>query len=434
MNAALVILAVFAAYLNALLYGSFQFDDFNVIVNNPSVHSLEAWGSGFSNGIRPLLKLTYAANWAASEGPFGFHLFNITVHAASSLLVLKLSEPFMERHGVGKGYALFSALLFALHPVQTEAATYISGRSSSLMAFFLFASLFYYEKGRDKRPALAYLASPFFCLLAVGVKETAIIFSFALILWDKAMGRGIRGSLTRQAAHWGLLLFAVLAILGSSGYNRFFTGLNARGLSSTVLSNINGIAYLLSRFVSLNGLNIDPDLPILTAWDAVVIIEAASVATLLIAGVLLIRKMPWAGFGILWLFLFLSPTNSIVPRLDVANERHLYIGTFGVFLAFSVGMSRLARGLDKRAAIAGVVAFLFLGVFTVERNRDYRSETSLWEATVRLSPAKPRAWNNLGFAYSAEGKKEDARRAYSEALRLDPGYGKAARNLDALDD
>lgn len=433
MNAALIILAVFAAYLNALLYGSFQFDDFNVIVNNPSVHSLEAWEAGFFSGIRPLLKFTYAANWSLSDAPFGFHLFNIAVHAASSLLVLRLSESFMERHGVGKGSALFSALLFALHPVQTEAVTYISGRSSSLMAFFLFASLFFYEKGRGKRPALAYLASPFFFLLAVGVKETAIIFPFALILWDKAMGRGIRGSLTRQAAHWGFLLLAVFFILAS--YNRFFTGLDTRGLSSTVLSNINGIAYLSSRFVFLSGLNIDPDLPVLKAWDAFVATEAVSIAVLVIGGGLLLKRRTFAGFGILWLFLFLLPTNSIVPRIDVANERHLYIGTFGVFLAFSVGMSRLARGLDKRAAVVvSAVFLLILGAATVARNRDYRGETALWEATVRLSPAKPRAWNNLGFAYSAEGKKEDARRAYSEALRLDPGYRKAERNIKALDD
>ncbi|MBI2413467.1 MAG: tetratricopeptide repeat protein [Deltaproteobacteria bacterium] len=435
MRAALVILAVFAVYLNALLYGSFQFDDFNVIVNNPAVHSLDAWRAGLFSGIRPLLKLTYAANWSLSGSPFGFHFFNIAVHAASALLVLRLSETFMEKNGVGKGFALFSALLFALHPIQTEAVTYVSGRSSSLMAFFLFASLFLYEKGRDKRPALAYIASSFFFLLAVGVKETAVIFPFALILWDKAMGRGLRDSFKRQAAHWGLFLFAVLAILGSRGYNRFFTGIDARELSSTVLSNINGVAYLLSRFVSVKGLNIDPDLPVLTASSPLVPIEAAALAVLVIGGILLLVRRPWAGFGVLWLFLFLLPTNSIVPRLDIANERHLYIGAFGVFLSFSVGVSRVAGKLDKRAVAAvGAVFLLILGAFTVARNRDYRSETSLWEATVKLSPAKPRAWNNLGFAYSAEGRKEEARAAYSAALRLDPGYGKAERNLKALGD
>ncbi|HAO92613.1 MAG: hypothetical protein A2X93_02395 [Deltaproteobacteria bacterium GWC2_56_8] len=433
MKTAAVIAAVFAVYLNALLYGSFQFDDFNVIVNNPSVHSLDAWLGGLSSGIRPLLKFTYAANWALSDGPFGFHLFNIIVHAASSVFVLKLSELFMERSGVGKGAALFTALLFALHPIQTEAVTYISGRSSSLMAMLLLASLFFYEKGRDKGVALTYLASPFFFLLAVGVKETAVIFPFALVLWDWALGRGMRESLKKQATHWGLLLLAVFFIL--AGYNRFFSGLDPRGLSSTVLSNVNGVQYLLSRFAFIHALNIDPDLPILTAWDAPLIAKAVFLSALLVSGFLLVRKRPWAGFGIVWLFLFILPTNSVIPRMDVANERHLYIGGFGVFLAVSGELSKIANNLGRRSAIAVAAALLLiLGAATVAKNRDYRDETTLWEATVRLSPAKPRAWNNLGFAYSAEGREKEARMAYMEALRLDPGYRKAERNIQALGD
>ncbi|MBI4950215.1 MAG: hypothetical protein HY955_08750 [Deltaproteobacteria bacterium] len=433
MKTAVVIAAVFAVYLNALLYGSFQFDDFNVIVNNPSVHSIDAWREGLPGGIRPLLKFTYAANWSLSDASFGFHLFNVLVHAASAVFVLKLSELFMKRSGVGKGAALFTALLFALHPVQTEAVTYISGRSSSLMALLLLASLFFYEKGRGRGVALTYLASPFFFLLAVGVKETAVIFPFALLLWDRALGRGIRESLKKQATHWGLVLLAVFFIL--AGYNRFFSRLDPRGLSSTVLSNVNGVAYLLSRFASIHAQNIDPDLPVLTAWDAPLIAKALSLSALFVSGLLLVRKRPWAGFGIVWLFLFILPTNSVIPRMDVANERHLYIGGFGVFLAVSGELSRLGNKLGRRSASAVAVALLLiLGALTVARNRDYRDEAALWEATVRLSPAKPRAWNNLGFAYSAEGRMKEARMAYMEALRLDPGYGKAQRNIQALGD
>ena len=433
MKTAVVIAAVFAVYLNALFFGSFQFDDFNVIVNNPSVHSLGEWMGGLSSGIRPLLKFTYAANWSLSDAPFGFHLFNIIVHAASAVFVLKLAELFMERSGAGKGAALFTALLFALHPIQTEAVAYISGRSSSLMAMLLLASLFFYEKGRDNGGALTYLASPFFFLLAVGVKETAVIFPFALVLWDRALNRGIRESLKKQATHWGLLLLAVFFILAS--YNRFFSGLDPRGLSSTVLSNVNGVAYLLSRFAFIHAQNIDPDLPILTAWDALLIAEAASLSALLVSGFLLVRKRPWAGFGIVWFFLFILPTNSFIPRMDVANERHLYIGGFGVFLAVSGELSRIAKKLGRRTVVAVAAALLLiLGAATVARNRDYRDETTLWEATVRLSPAKPRAWNNLGFAYSVEGRKDEARAAYSEALYLDPGYRRAERNIQALGD
>ena len=131
---ALLVLAVVLAYANAV-GASFQFDDFNVIVNNPMVHSWAAWWSGMP-GIRPLLKVSYTANWTSGLGVAGFHVSNIALHAANALFVLALVRRLAPRLVVDAPAAFFTALVFALHPAQTEAVTYVSGRSTALMAAF----------------------------------------------------------------------------------------------------------------------------------------------------------------------------------------------------------------------------------------------------------------------------------------------------------
>jgi hypothetical protein len=200
--------AVLAVYFNSFT-GVFQFDDYNVIVDNPGVHSFAAWFAGLFTGIRPLLKLSYTLNWTSGWGPFGFHLFNVTVHAANAVLVYLLSRMFFNQYAFAgtagesnsvrpvalqqnpgsaltpEFAALTAALLFAIHPVQTEAVTYICGRSTSLMALFYFGGMLAYVRGAERRGRLLlYVLSPILFAAAVAVKETALTLPFALVLWE----------------------------------------------------------------------------------------------------------------------------------------------------------------------------------------------------------------------------------------------------------
>jgi hypothetical protein len=151
MRASLLFAAALAAYGNAF-FGAFQFDDFNVIVHHGAVHSLGAWWDSMP-GIRPLLKLSYALSWSAGGGgTYAFHAVNVMLHAVNVLLVWHVLRALFERMGVGgDGFAAFvGALLFALHPAHTEAVTYISGRSTSMMAFFYLASVLAYLRGAPR--------------------------------------------------------------------------------------------------------------------------------------------------------------------------------------------------------------------------------------------------------------------------------------------
>jgi protein O-mannosyl-transferase len=139
----LLALAVSIAYANSFA-SVFQFDDFLAIVENPAVHSFPAWWADLvRGGIRPLLALSYLVNYILG-GLFGFHLFNVVLHFCNAVLIHALSQLLRT---ASRGHTdaqrfipWLTALLFAVHPMQVEAVTYITGRSSSLMSFFYLGS------------------------------------------------------------------------------------------------------------------------------------------------------------------------------------------------------------------------------------------------------------------------------------------------------
>ena len=207
--AAIVAAAAVLAYLNSF-QGAFHLDDYKVLLSDPAVRSWGGWWSDLGPGIRPLLKLSYALNWSTGLGLFGFHLVNLLIHLGVSILVLLLARKLTGPSSRMGGVALFAALLFALHPIQTEAVTYLAGRSASLVAFFYLASLAAYIHGRlEGRPLVLYALSPALFLLALAVKETAATLPAALLLWE--ITRRDRPFRLREAWHprrrtWGFSL------------------------------------------------------------------------------------------------------------------------------------------------------------------------------------------------------------------------------------
>jgi hypothetical protein len=431
--AAAAVAAVVALVYFDALGGAFQFDDYNVIVDNPAVHSVPAWADSMP-GIRPLLKLSYALNWSSGLGVLGFHLFNLAVHAANAVLVLGIALRWARALAPAGTPALpvavTAALLFALHPAQTEAVTYVSGRSASLMALFYLGAILAHLRLREAGGARAWL-SPTLLAAALAVKETAVTLPLALVLWELASGRRPAAALRATRRHWLVLLVALGGIAATPGYRRLLAvSLDLRTVGDNLLTQIGGVWYLLTQPLLLLRTNIDPGLPAYDALSAPLAAQGLVLGALLIASLLLVQHKGWAGLAGVWVFVHLAPTNSLVPRLDVANDRQLYLASIGVAMLVSLALWRRGpRGWP--AALAGGLA-LVLATATVLRNRDYRDEVSLWRATVAGAPHNPRAWNNLGFAQHLAGDDGAARAAYLRALALDPGYGKAQLNLDAL--
>jgi len=435
---AILAIAALAAYCNAP-GGVFQFDDYNVIVNNPAVHSLAAWFDSMP-GIRPLLKFSYALNWTLHPGPLGFHLVNVLVHAVNAVLVYGLLRGLSEERGEMQWAPFVGALLFALHPVQTEAVTYISGRSVSLMAlFYLCSVLTWLRADRAAHPRAWRALSAGLFGLALMVKETAVTLPFALLLLDALSTRHrftAAQILRRQGWHWLVLSGGVFVIAASPTYRHLFeVSVSARGATDNLMTQANAVCYLAGQLILPWRLNADPDLPVLTAVTPAFFAQAAAIVALVVAAVLNLRRRAWLAFAVLWFFLHLLPTNSLLPRLDVANDRQLYLASIGVFYAVGIGV-QLAMQHAHRPRLAGAfvgLALLGLGIATVQRNEIYGSAVALWEDAAMKSPRKPRVANNLGYAYQQAGRYPEAKLAYRQAIELDPDYWKARINLDALE-
>lgn len=434
---AVLVVVVFAAYANALLWGVFQFDDYNVIVGNPAVHSWPAWWADVGHGIRPLLKLSYTFDWSLGWGASGFHLSNLLIHAGNTLLIWLLTAAFLRQSGrLAASVRLVStttALLFAVHPIHTEAVTYISGRSSSLMALCYLGGMLCFLAGRQRQSRLyLHVATPLLFVAALAVKEVALTFPLALALLHVASGGTWHTALARTWSSW-LVFFAsfVYLLLDASYSVHLLRSLAAHAGWSNLALQANALIYLLGQWWWPLGLNIDPDLRGAEAISSVKLggVIAAMAGTALLLGRL--RQHPWLGFALAWLLLQLLLVYLITPRIDIANERQLYLVSWPLLMALTAEM---ALWLTARQFIAlSALLLVTCTTLTVLRNLDYRSELALWQATVVLSPDKARVHNNLGYAHDLAGQKDAARQHYLQALALERQNFKSSYNLKALD-
>lgn len=424
----ILLLAVCVSYGNAL-FGVFQFDDYKVIVDFRKVHSLSAWWADFGHGLRPLLKLSYTLNWISGAGETGFHLVNIGLHMVGTLLVYRLALRIFEQP---KDIAFAAAILFAVHPAASEAVTYISGRSMSLMTVFYLASLLAYIRGvQENSVAWLYCWSPLFFLLAVASKETALLLPFSLLLWELCFTRplGVMALARRQLAHWFIFVFLAVAMLVNAQHREMMmVSAELGSVQTNFLTQLHAMSYLLGQLLWPWQMNIDPELDVVGTWSQ----GAPDLALwlgLLALAVLNWRSRPWLCFAIFWFALQLLPIYVFLPRIDIVNDRHLYLAGWTMLLPLAMLLSQLRA--EPRFA-AGIVLSLALAGSSIGRNRDYRSEIALWESTVKLSPGKSRVHNNLGYAYFLAGRAQDAERAYLTAIKLDPGNLRAQNNLALL--
>lgn len=421
--------AVTLAYANGLR-GDFQFDDYTVIVQNPAVRDVFAWAASMP-GIRPLLKLSYALNWSSGLGTAGFHAVNLACHVAASLLAMRLCRRLATASArlapLAGPIALTAGLIFALHPAQTEAVTYISGRSMSLMGALYLGAVAAHVSGGSSALSLSLFA------LALATKETAVTLPLALVLADRALGVPWVRAWRRSLPSWMMLGAALAAGLALPGYRRLLAfSVAIRPIGENLLTEISGIWYLLTQPLLLLRTNIDPPLAPHTGLTVILAVQGCLLLALAVAGMVVLRRRPPLGAAILWFFLHLAPTNSFLPRLDVANDRQLYLAILGPAFLLAAG---LWSWLPRRTAVAATAGLaLVLLTATALRNADYRTEVALWRATVAASPENARAWNNLGYAYQLAGEPSRARDAYLRALDLDPRGFRAYWNLETLAD
>lgn len=413
----------------------FQFDDRGVIVEAGRVHDLGRAIVSAGDGLRGLLTVSYAVSWALGGGhPLAFHLGNLAVHLVDVVLVVRLVG--LALHDRRDPAAVLgtaaAAVVFALHPLQTEAVTYVSGRSSSLSTMFvLLATLTWVRGVRSGSRLRTWAVAPLLLGSAALTKETAAVLPLGLLAWDLTIERTPwRRALARQAPWVACLgVLGIAAVLHDPTYRLLLGVVGQRPLVDAVVHQLEGVAWVASRLVAAHRLSIDPGLGLQPVSAPAAAGGGLVVAALALTAVGAARRQPAVAFGAAWILVHLFVPWVLLPRVDVLNERHAYVALAGAAPAIAAAFGGALARAPARGRLTIAILALLLGAATARRNHDYRSERALWEATVRASPGNPRAHHNLGAVHEREGRLDAARASYAAALAREPGYVAARRGL-----
>ncbi len=445
----LVLVTVGAGVYAGAFLGAFQYDDGFAILLNPHLDRVETFAGHLDHIVRPVLNVTFLLDRSLyGHHPAGYHLLNLVIHLGSGLLVYRILS--RAAAGESRQISFWAALLFLIHPIQTEAVTYISGRASGLMAFFYLLAFLLYVKTSDptRRAVTGRLLIPgamASLLLSLGSKETAMTFPLALLLWDVLIRRldGAALRTTFLSAHLPFWLVVVAAAVWAWRHPRYSAlaqfSLEIRPLWDNLLSELHAVTYALRLFFFPWEQNFDHDLPTMHSlfqWPLPLdLVLLGGLATL---GLIMARRIPLLSFGLGWFFVHLLPT-SLIPRSDLLSERNLYLASIGLILTVVVLVVLLLQWLTvavpypRMGRVGGysfvLPALLVLSVLTYQRNLLYHDEISLWSDTVRKSPVKARPHNNLGHAYAMQGEWDQAIDEFRIAAQLDPNYALARKNL-----
>jgi len=451
--------AALLAYANSL-GGPFVFDDVPSIVDNPALRSLwPPWPllapgavPGLTTSGRPLVTASFALNFAfGGTAVWGYHAANLLIHVLAALLLYGLTRRTLE--GLGReppeaaALAFCAALLWAVHPLQTGAVTYVVQRAESLMALLFLLTL--YAFARSAEPGLPpgcaarwKVLSVAACALGMAAKEVMAAAPVVVLLYDRtflsggfrAAWRRHRGTYVSLAATW-LLLAALIASTDSRGGTAGF-GTAVPWWRYALVQAPAVLRYLrlsLLPFPLVFDYGVD-----LAAPPAVIVPAFLAVASLLFVALLAFRSPepgPRAlGFAGLCFFAILAPTSSIVPvATQTAAEHRMYLPLAAVIAAAGCGLHALLSRVSKHplrwCLACSLAAAAALGAATAARNADYRSALSLWDDTVAKRPGNADARYNLARLLAQQGRPGEAAAQYLEAVRLRPGFALAHDNL-----
>lgn len=463
----LIFVFVLIAYSNSF-QASWHFDDYPAILSNPHLHLNDLQPESLRNTLfaspeggrylskkmyRPVPCLSFALNWYfGKDNVVGYHVVNLLVHFLTAVFVYFstlsiLMTPNMKGKYHGQTYtiALLTSLIWAVHPIQTQAVTYIVQRMAALSAMFFVLSLWFFMKFRlgKSRQRYVFLAGCGLAyILAIGSKENAAILPASLALVEIVFFQNLSGDRGKRLAVWGALacifLFIMAVIVLTS--SNHLSGYNHRGFTMTqrLMTEPRVVLFYLSQIIlPLPGrFSIEHDFylykTVLDPWTTIPALLA--IVALITSGIFQIRKRPIWAFPILFFFLNHVVESTAIP-LEIAFEHRNYLPSAFLFLPLAVGCSTAIKYVRKNNRyLSGVVTagvcllILFLVGSTFLRNDAWASEKTLWEDALSKAPLRIRPYQNLAFNYYEKiGRYDVALKLYNKALTLSAASPKRSR-------
>jgi tetratricopeptide (TPR) repeat protein len=447
-------LSLLAAYANHF-HNSFHFDDSHSIEGNAYLRDLKNLPRFFADAstqsalpanqsYRPLVLATLAIDYKLAGGldTLWFHVDSFAFFFLQCGLMLLL---FWRVLG-DQWLALFGAALYGLHTAMAETVNYLCQRAEILSTLGAIAALLLYARGGRARRLHLYLLPAAASILAKeqGAMTAPLLFLYVALCERQLSVRELLrprnlGAVLR--ATWPAFALCCAGILFSLRMSTNFTpATNSRWLYALTQPWV--LLHYAAMFVAPVSLSADTDWTVLPglsdprAWAGFAFVAATLLVAVRASNEA--RSRPIA-FGLLWFFVALAPTSSVVPLAEVLNDHRLYFPFVGLALAAACAGGILFHGLTDRSPLArtalvgaALVLLAAHGVGTYLRNRVWRSEETLWADVVAKSPGNARGWMNFGLGKMAKGQWDEAERAYGRALALAPYYGYAHVNLAIL--
>ncbi len=464
----LVAAVAFGAYANALPNG-FVYDDVPQVLQNPwirdarsipAIFTSGAWdyAGTSSNYYRPVMHLAYLAAhaifglWAP-----GFHLVNVLLHVVASVLVYLLAARILRPDGAGpvpgdRALAAAAGLLFAVHPIHTEAVAWVSAVPDLALTVFSLGSLLLYAalpSGRVPSLDPRYLASVGLFVLASLSKETALLLPAILATWDWAIRRErpasaarVKGYLPYLAVVAAYVLLRVAALRGVAPVSRHqdLTGAEVALNVLPLLARYAGMLLLPVGLTAFHGFR-----PVTSLLDPAALAATFAGLAVLAGGILLaVRGGRRAAFACALMVVPLLPV--LYVRALGENpfaERYLYLPSAGFVLLLAIGATAVRDAWPRSGpalALGAAALLLACAVGTVRRNPVWATDLSLWQDAAAKSPDAPIPHYNLATYLQAEERLDEAAAEYRRAIALQPSpvayasLGEVYRRLGRLDD
>ncbi len=457
----LIIIAAlgFAVYANST-GGKFVWDDRYLITHDIYIKNLsylpnifkESIGAGVaikSTSYRPVQMLTYMADYSVWKlNPFGYHLTNVLFHIAAALCIFWLINILFGNNLI----SLLTAALFVVHPIHTEAVSYISGRADPMaLTFMLLAFVFYVKIGTVPQAGVTtrWGLSLFLCslcyTLALLSRESSIALPFLILSYHYFFKKPVK--LKR------ILPFFIIALI----YILFRSAILKSPLphnlaDTTLLQRLPGFFTAIFNYIKLLIFPFDLHMEYGPKPAGNIIFKAFAGILLLAALIFLAvkerdRNKPVA-FAAAWFVITILPVSNIYPLNTYMAEHWLYLPSVGMFLmvagAFNLVISNQVKKVKltnltwldiTRLAItaSGILALIaFWSVLTIHQNISWRDPIVFYERLLKYAPASARLSNDVGLAYSELGRNDDALRLFKKAVEIDPAYANPYSNIATM--
>ncbi|CAN2045515.1 protein O-mannosyl-transferase [Candidatus Magnetomoraceae bacterium gMMP-1] len=449
----ILVIAGFLVYSNAL-QGPFMFDDGNNIVVNPHIRLIKLSLDGLERAAfksvhshRPVANISFALNYYFHQyHVVGYHIVNVLIHIITGMLLFVFIQITLSLPGVNADkssslwISFFTALLWLVHPIQTQSVAYIVQRMNSMAAMFYVLSFLLYVKARlaDKKKWALFAGCVLAGLLAMGCKEIAVTLPFFILLYEWYFFQDLSKLWLKRNAIYlivlGIILISIVFIyMGPNPVERILSTYVNRDFTLTqrLLTEFRVVIHYLSLlfYPHPSRLNLDYDFPLSTS-----LIHPVSTLLCLCLIVFLIgfaiysaKKERLISFGILWFFGNLVIESSVIG-LEIIFEHRTYLPSIFVSLIIVMLTYRYIKLKWFKPAILCALA-LVCSVWTYERNKVWSDNVVLWKDCTAKSPEKIRPYNNLGLALVLHNKFDEAILYYKKALQIKPDASDVYNNM-----